>query len=72
MQRASRIGTAGWARRRDLGVGCGVEPMLYFLARHTARLYATDMYGWGWVSAQLDMLHHPEQLRALRVSRRSD
>ena len=42
-----------------LGVGCGVEPMLYFLARHTARLYATDMYGWGWVSAQLDMLHHP-------------
>ena len=42
-----------------LGVGCGVEPMLYFLARHTTRLYATDMYGWGWVSAQLDMLHHP-------------
>lgn len=44
-----------------LGVGCGVEPMLYFLARHTARLYATDMYGWGWVSAQLDMLHHPSK-----------
>ncbi len=44
-----------------LGVGCGVEPMLYHLARHTARLYATDMYGFGWVSAQLDMLHHPEK-----------
>ena len=44
-----------------LGVGCGVEPMLYHLARHAARLYATDMYGFGWVSAQLDMLHHPER-----------
>ena len=43
-----------------LGVGCGVEPMLYHLARRTSRLYATDMYGFGWVSAQLDMLHHPE------------
>ena len=48
-------------RATGLGVGCGVEPMLYFLARHTSRLYATDMYGWGWVSAQLDMLHHPEK-----------
>ena len=43
-----------------LGVGCGVEPMLYYLARHTQRLYATDMYGYHWISAQLDMLHHPE------------
>ncbi len=42
-----------------LGVGCGVEPLLYFMARHTARLYATDLYGFGWVTAPLEMLHDP-------------
>ncbi|HZP82988.1 MAG TPA: class I SAM-dependent methyltransferase [Chthonomonadaceae bacterium] len=42
-----------------LGVGCGVEPLLYFLACHTARLYATDLYGFGWVTAPLEMLHDP-------------
>lgn len=44
-----------------LGVGCGVEPLLFFLARHTARLYATDLYGFGWVTAPLEMLHDPTQ-----------
>jgi SAM-dependent methyltransferase len=43
------------------GVGCGVEPLLYFFARHTQHLFATDLYGFGWPGAQLDMLIHPEK-----------
>jgi SAM-dependent methyltransferase len=43
------------------GVGVGKEPLLYYLTRHTSRLYATDLYGFGWVSAPIEMLNDPTQ-----------
>lgn len=47
--------------RVGFGVGCGKEPLLYYLTHHTARLYASDVYGFGWASAPLAMLHNPAQ-----------
>ncbi len=51
-----------------LGVGVGVEPLTFFLAGRVGRLLATDLYGFGWSSAPLDMLFVPGQFAPYEFS----
>ena len=44
-----------------LGIACGTEPLIYHFARHTARLFASDMYGFGWDCAPFAMLTEAER-----------
>jgi len=44
-----------------LGIACGIEPLIYHFARRTSRLYASDMYGFGWDCAPFEMLTDPER-----------
>lgn len=42
-----------------LGVGVGIEPLPFFLAARGVRSIGTDLYGFGWPSAPLEMLWTP-------------
>jgi len=47
-----------------IGVGAGIEPILFYLANHIQTVYATDVYGVGAFSnetAYADMLTAPER-----------
>ena len=51
------------SRAVALGVGCGHEPVIYYLANRIKRIYATDLYKRprGWRKTVGDMLQHPEK-----------
>lgn len=42
-----------------LGVGVGDEPLTFWLARQCGHVYATDMFGYDWCNAPLDILRDP-------------
>lgn len=42
-----------------LGIGSGIEPIQFFLTLHGVQSIGTDLYGFGWPSAPLDMLWKP-------------
>src|SRR5262249_4967986 len=44
-----------------LGIGVGDEAIMYWLARQCEHIYATDMYGFEWCNAPLDILRNPSR-----------
>jgi SAM-dependent methyltransferase len=46
--------------KTGLGVGVGDEPLTFWLARRCAHIYGTDLFGFDWCHATLDVLHSPQ------------
>lgn len=42
-----------------LGIGVGIEPVQFYLTHFEVRSIGTDLYGFGWPSAPLEMLWEP-------------
>ena len=50
----SRFGEAGKYGKRFLGVGCGHEPIVYWLSNHSQEMVATDLYEGDWTGKDGD------------------
>lgn len=47
--------------RIGLGIGVGIEPLPFYLTTRGIRSIGTDLYGYGWPSAPLEMLWSPRR-----------